>query len=292
MVIRRVLLGLTALFPLASVANANAACEQQSNRMQAGALYVLLCNGNCLARVERVEGGKHALRHNDALVQLSRGRRYQFLYKPLNPVASNSLVVVQVKRRETQSGSEKPAPVELRKDAIRFACVGRNRSASVEGWPPEGVAGRAAPNIGYASYDRFHRYGFTNADDMTLLRKFHVRYFNGQTCVSTLDPVRRTQFLFHDHLNYPSRPLAFVARLGFYVSEANAQELDAIKRYERLRVILTNYQRAASAQGCFEFSVRTGPATAGIDLVLRDLESQASRLPTFDTTARWSFDVK
>ncbi|HWV40408.1 hypothetical protein [Pseudorhodoplanes sp.] len=291
MVFQRVVLGLTALFTLASGANANTACENHSNRMQAGALYALLCNGNCLARVERVDIGKHALRQNDALVHLSRGRRYQFLYKPQNPVASNSLVVVQVKRLETSSGSEKPVPVELRRDAVRFACVGRNRSASVEAWPPEGVSGHAAPKIGYTSYDRFHRYGFTNADDMTLLRKFHVRYFNGQSCVSTLDPVRRTQFLFHDHMNYPSRPFAFAARLGLYVNEANAQQLDAIKRYERLRVILTNYQQAASSQGCFEFSVRTGPATAGIDLGLRDLE-RASRVPTFDTTARWSFDVK
>jgi hypothetical protein len=264
------------------------------SQLEPDTLYVANCTGqsSCLEKVTDVGGLSALLSADGSTHQLEKGKRYNFIFKVPQGGMPNSLVVVQVKQvdlipKRVAEGS----PVRMQRYRIEFACYRRHRDATSPQWPPEGVPGRNLPSISYSAYDEFHRNGFTNADDDRLLTtKFHVRYFNGQTCVSTLDPVRRAQFLMHDTNNFAGRTESFLVKLGAYSLPANAGD-DAAKQYERLKVVLSNYRRASDTQGCFGFSTKAGRSESlRLDVVVRDIERQVQAYP-FDLSKSWSFGL-
>jgi hypothetical protein len=226
---------------------------------------------------------------------LLKGQRYNFAYKTPQGGLPNSVVVVQIKQLDvTPRTSIEPSPVRLRRYGIDFACFRSQRGdASLPQWPPEGVRGRDLPAIPYAQFDEFHRQGFTSADEDRFLREnLHFRYFNGQTCVSTLDPIRRAQFLMHDPQHFATKIDTLFISLGMSPTKANAQEFETIRKYERLKILVSNYRRGTNPQGCVAFSSKAGrPESSRLDVVVRDIERQVQAYP-FDQSRNWSFELK
>ena len=270
-------------------------CRLLAPKMESNKLYVATClNGpSCLSTVVSSAGGAVLQGSDGQQHQLNPGQNYRFLLKTATDGTNvNSLVVIQVKRLDATSRGA-PAPVRLRRYPLDFACVGFNRGgASVPEWPPSEVHGRNLPSVPYDKYDQFHRYGFTTPDETDRLRQFHVSYFNGQSCVSTTDPIRRAQFLFTDRQDYHGYVVSAVTRFGIFATEANAQSLETMSKYEDLKVLLGNYRRPPNTAGCFSFSTRAGAVkSVRLDLTISDIEQQVRTAP-FDSSQSWSFDLQ
>lgn len=285
-----------ALGSLAATAQPNQFCQIFSDTMDSDALYVANCkdSANCLQKVMTDFSGNALLQGVDGQRhKLKKAQSYNFLFKTLPGGMRNSLVVIQVKQMDVQMRNQ-PSDVRLQRYALNFGCFRRQTNVPLPQWPPEDV--HNLPSVPYDSYDEFHRNGFTSSDEDRRLRAFHVRYFNGSTCVSTLEPVRRAQFLIHDPQHYAGRTGTFFAHLGVYTTPANAQELDAVRKYEKLKIIVSNYSRPDLREGCFAFSTRAGgPKSTRLDLVVRDIERQVQAVQqdwSNDTTHTWSFELE
>ncbi len=273
-------------------AQANQYCQAFFDQIADDTLCAARCSQRvCLDKVVDA-GGTSALQAADGTVRpLKKGEHYNFIYKTPSGGLPNSLVIVQVKQLDsTPRTTVAPSPVRMRRYGLGFVCYRQQRDASRPEWPPATVRGSDLPEIAYDKYDQFHRDGFTSSEeDRFFHNNIHLSYFNGQTCVSTLDPVRRSQFLFHDHKNFAGRFDQFLISLGAGATKANAEELDTVRKYERLKVLVSNYRRGANPQGCAAFSTRAGGANSTrLDVVVRDIEQQVLAHP-YDTSRNWSF---
>jgi len=279
---------------VAASAQANQYCQAFFDQMADDTLYSARCSqAGCLDKVVDI-GGTSALWGADGAVRpLKKAQYYNFIYKtPSSGGRPNSLVVVQVKQLDATPRTT-AAPVRMRRYALDFACYrGRPDNVSRPEWPPATVRGSELREIDYDKYDQFHRVGFTSSEEDRFFQKnVHLSYYNGQTCVSTLDPERRAQFLIHDHKNYASRFERFLISVGGTPNKANAGELETVRKYERLKVLISNYRRGSNPQGCAAFSTRAGGSNSTrLDVVVRDIEQQVQAgFPGFDTSRSWSF---
>lgn len=292
---QRFLLSVTVLAScvVSATAQPNAYCRNLAPLMKSNTLYVAYCmrGENCLEPVVN-SGGTDLVQGQNGLHRLSPGQRYRFLYKTSTDSTNvNSLVAINVKQLDI-SPRGTPSPVRLRRYPFHFACVGFRNDVSLPGWPGKEVQGRNLPSIPYDKYDQFHRFGFTSPEETALLKKFHVSYFNGQECVSTTDAIRRAQFLFTDRQDYHGPFVALAFRFGAYTASANAQSLETIAKYERLKVLVSNYSRPANTAGCFSFTTRAGAAKSiKLDVTVSDIEQQVRSAP-FDSSRSWSFDLQ
>jgi hypothetical protein len=133
--------------------------------------------------------------------------------------------------------------------------------------------------------------GSTSPDAAGFLHdNFHTNYFDGKSCVSTLEPTRRAQFLLFDRRNVPDRTTAFISRLGAAPEAVHADPI--YQKYERFKVLLTNYQKAAQGSGCFSFSART--VSSELEVSLSDLEEKVRYGTIFDLylLKTWDFELK
>jgi len=273
----------------------NQYCQAFFDQMADDTLYAVRCaQAGCLDKVVDFGGGSALLGADGAVHQLKKGQLYNFIYKtPSTGGMPNSLVVVQVKQLDaTPRTTVAPSPVRIRRYAMDFACYRGQHNVSLPELPPATVRGRDLHPIDYDKYDQFHRNGFTSSEeDQFFHNNVHLRYFNGQTCVSTLDPERRAQFLFHDPKHFASRVERIFISLGATPPAANAGELEGVRRYERLKVLISNYRRGSNPQGCAAFSTRAGGENSTqIDIVVRDIEQQVQAgFPLYDASRNWSF---
>jgi hypothetical protein len=279
-------------------AQPNQYCQSFFDQMAPDTLYVANCTAqaNCLKKVVDY-GGNAVLQAADGSTdQLKKAEPYNFIYKTTSEGLPNSLVIVQIKQLDAARTNPTPSPVRLRRYAFNFACYQGSRNAPAPQWPSADVRGRDLTAIPYSNYDEFHRTGATNAEQDAILRTrlgFHVRYNNGvsRTCVSTLDPERRAQFLMEDWRNYAGHVGGFFISLGAYSTTASAQSLDDVRKYERLKVLLSNYSRGGKTEGCVGFSTKAGgPQSTHLDIVLRDIERQVQA--SGDTSRTWSFALQ
>ncbi len=276
-------------------------CRALINSILPNTLYSVHCahEAKCVSRVVYSTNGAVLERADGTTSYLRRGRHYHFIYKVLPTFAQNSLVVVHIKRLDNPSRDKSsPARVKLQRKSIQFGCRGFSKHVKLRSWPPSAISERYLPSVGYDKYDHFHRYGYTSGDEDRVLRnKFHVRYNNGNGCVSTLDAERRWQFLFEDRTNVPGVIAAFLARLNLYASSANAAALEQVRKFAKLKVLVTNYasekdRNGAIAPACFGFAISTGGSrTVRVDVSVSDVESVAPLFP-FDATKDWSFNVQ
>ena len=203
-------------------------CRLLAPKMESNKLYVATClNGpSCLSTVVSSAGGAVLQGSDGQQHQLNPGQNYRFLLKTATDGTNvNSLVVIQVKRLDATSRGA-PAPVRLRRYPLDFACVGTSTEAA-----PRCRSGRQArctaeicPAFPTTSTIQFHRYGFTTPDETDRLRQFHVSYFNGQSCVSTTDPIRRAQFLFTDRQDYHGYVVSAVTRFWHFCYRGKCTE--------------------------------------------------------------------
>jgi hypothetical protein len=279
---------------LTASAQGNQYCQAFFGEMTDDTLYAARCaQAGCLDKVVEI-GGNAALLSADGVVhQLKKGQLYNFIYKTPPGGLPNSLVVVQVKQLDaTPRTTLAPSPVRIRRYALDFACYRGRHDVSLPQLPSDAVRGRDLPAIDYDKYDEFHRDGFTSStEDRYFHNNVHLSYFNGQSCVSTLDPARRAQFLIHDHKNFAGRLERIFISLGAPPNKANAADLETVRKYERLKVLISNYRRGSNPQGCAAFSTKAGGSNSvQLDVVVRDIEQQVQAgFPLYDTSRNWSF---
>ncbi len=287
-----------------SVVLAGGYCSRFADKMDAGSLYAASCarSSTCLAKVVTNVRGETGIIKRGKFQLLERKRRYTFLYKtdPMGPMgATNSLVIARIKLvAAAPLHNVKPPDVEIKRYGFHFACVADvyKGDESLAAWPsdPPHAKRQVFQRIPFDKFDHFHRYGFTTGDTDKELRQnthFHVVYYNGKSCVSTLSRSRIRQFLLEDRDNVPWFIVSVANRLGgfFDVTRAEAQQAE---KYEKLRVIVTNYQRKPNQSGCFEFTTRAGTAESKtLEISVGDVEKQVQSYP-FDISKTWSFDLK
>jgi hypothetical protein len=295
--LRRWILGAAVLLygTVAASAQANQYCQAFFDQMADDTLYAARCaQAGCLDKVVNT-GGPSALQGADGAVRpLKKGQYYNFIYKtPSSGGTPNSLVVVQIKQLDaTARATVAPSPVRMRRYALDFACYRGRQDVSLPDLPPATVRGGELREIDYNKYDQFHRDGFTSSEeDRFFQNNLHLRYFNGRTCVSTLDPARRAQFLLHDHKQFSGRFEQFFISVGLTANKANAGELETVRKYARLKVLVSNYRRGSQPQGCAAFSTKAGGSNSiRLDVVVRDIEQQVQAgFPGYDTSRSWSF---
>lgn len=276
-------------------AYANPACRSLVGHMADNTLYSARCHNHPGCLEEVVETGATAvLKASDGKTRrLQKAQRYNFVYRVPAAGAANSLVIAQIKQLDAGHRAIKPSKVRMQRYPISFACVGRRQNESLPQWPHSEVRGRDLPSVDYDRYDAFHRNGFTTSDEDHVLRSsLHVRYHNGQACVSTQDPVRRAQFLLHDHKSFAWRTGTFFLRVGLYTTTATGDEYQKVAEYKRLKVIVTNYRQSGEQPRCFSFSTKAGrPESTRLDISIRDIEKQAAAYP-YDLTRQWSFELE
>lgn len=293
---------LALIFFLVGTATATAAnnqyCRAFFDQMADDTLYVASCSGrdNCIEKVVTDLSGNSMLLKNDGTVQqLLKGLKYDFVYKTLPSGLPNSVVVIQVKQIDAPVKTSLAAsPVGMRRYGIDFACFrGKRGDAVLPQWPPEVVRGRDLRLMPFEKFDEFHRQGSTSADEDDFMRSnLHFRYFNGQACVSTLDPIRRAQFLMNDPKDFAGKIQSFFISLGMSPVKPNEDSVAQVKKYDRLKILVSNYRRGMSPQGCVQFSSKAGrPESTRLDVVLRDIEQQVQTFP-IDTSQSWSFELK
>jgi hypothetical protein len=258
----------------------DAYCKRFASSMSPDTLYIANCTGDasCLQPVQ-------------ASGQLQSKKPYRFLYSTGATGIKNSMVVVQLKHVGS-SPQQKPADVQLARDALNFACVGFRKNVYRQSWPGNVDSEEALPALPYDKYDQYHRRGYTSRSEAQYLHDdFHTNYFDGDACVSTLEPVRRGQFLLFARRDVSDRTSSLINRFGGSVGESVADDT-VVKRYERFKIILTNYQKESQASGCFSFSARGDGAE--LEVSLADLEEKAKYGTIFDrhTLKTWNFQLK
>jgi hypothetical protein len=227
---------------------------------------------------------------------LKKGQTYRFLYKINLNQAINSLVIVQLKRTALLPAKDPKTPdVQLKRFGMTFACYRSQKgTASLNAWPPDVQNRTLYQSIKFQNYDQFHRYGFTAADDDKMLRRvnqFHVLYFNGRTCVSTLESSRLPQFLIEDRQNIPWRIEGIFRRLTGWVGNVTATAAEKAQKYDRLKILVSSYSNLPDAPGCFSFPARAGNAnSSNLEILISDVEQQAQT--PFDLSESWSFDLQ
>ena len=290
----------------AVVANANEFCRSFIGEMDTGVLYVAKClnRASCLEKVVTPGIGANnvLVTQDNKFETLEPGNRYNFIFKTAESLPRNSMVVVQTKRLNNPSRVEtKPVDVQIRRNALNFSCGPFGTNVYESAWPPDDAKGNQVPSVSFYKYDQFHRYGYTAKEERSRLwSKFHVVYFNGSTCVSTLDAARRSQFLLYDRTNIPSKFVAFLERISVVSpSAAIAAGQNEMAKYEKIKVLLTNYQIVNQdsgrnpVAGCFGFSASSGTTkTSQLEISVSDLELNAPYWPLLDLTKTWTFDVK
>jgi hypothetical protein len=203
---------------------------------------------------------------------IQEGILYHFLYMTPRTDIQNSLIVIQVKGIAAQPVPS-PASVRLTRHQFSFACRSKANIFPRSSFRDEVNNDPATQNIAYDSYDRFNRYGYAPQPARGILVKFHTNYFNGSECVSTLETVRRAQFLFTDRDKVPGLWVALATELHLQAPVAVAED---INRYDHLHVIVTNYKKQPQASGCVSFVARShGPS---LEIDLSDLEEKAREL--------------
>jgi hypothetical protein len=205
---------------------------------------------------------------------------YHFLYKTSPTDILRSLVVVQLKGVAAQPVAA-PVAVSVSRHRLSFACY-RNplKLFRVSIYtnlphPPDADGDSAGAGVPYSNYDHFNRYGDTSMPSQGVLWQIHTNYSNGAECVSTLETVRRAQFLFTNRDQVPGFFVALGTDVGIKEPVAIAAE---INKYNHLQVIVTNYEKpdqtSAQAQtsACIRFVARSySPA---LEINLSDLEQK------------------
>ena len=268
--------------------------------MEDESLYTIVNCGNhtsCLWKVVAPGGGGALLQRmlRAEIDALQRGQTYQFLYRTSPTPIQNSSVVIKI--RQTGSKPLPGSPVQLR----RYALALRLRSSAVVLSGPRGLRISSATKLTRPRcrirhvQDQFHRYGPTSAAEHRMLQtNLHTRYNNGQGCVSTLEDIRRAQFLFQDGRSIPGRPVAFLGRVSGTTAPgpATAAESEQIRQYERLKLVVSNYRKNLNAPGCFAFALQAGSAsTLSLEFTMSDLERQVQATP-WDTSKSWTFKLQ
>jgi hypothetical protein len=266
---RTILLGGAALILAGisvAVAQPDNSCTTYNGQMSGSALYVLMaCPDNAKAQCAApVNAG--------TIIQ--KGVNYRFLYKTRATEIQNSLVVVQLKAMAAQPVPE-PVAIKLTRQQLNFACYTKDNKQ--DPIPADADDVTAAPDVGYSIYDRFHRYGYAPRKELRVLLSFHTSYFNGSACVSTLEKVRRAQFLFADRSNVAGITVGLLTRFGIDTPVAVAAE---INHYDHLQVVLANYKKQPQASGCISFLGRSDGPSLEIDV--SDLEEKAHASNDFD----------
>ena len=264
MVKRTFLLGVTLLAATGisgAFAQPDSYCATYEGQMAPDTLYLATaCPGNTNAR---------CLVPVVPSTTIRKAVTYRFLYKTPRTSIQNSLIVIQLKGVAAQAVPA-PVSVKLTRQQLSFACHTKSWTY-VQGPIPDDVDNvSAAPDVAYDVYDQFHRYGFAPRKELKVLLKFHTSYFNGSACVSTLEKVRRAQFLFTDRANVADILVSLWTRFGFGTPTAVAAE---INRYDHLQVVLANYKKQPQASGCVSFVAQSnGPS---LEINLSDLEEKA-----------------
>jgi hypothetical protein len=274
----------------------DAYCSRYIDQMDPRALYVATCLGNpsCLSRIESAGDRAFMVARGQPPVQLQRNRTYRFLYKTPDDEIVNSLVVIQLMQiGSTPRKVDKPVDVQLAREALNFACRAFRQNIYRASWPADVDEDTRLPTVDYDKYDQFHREGYTSlAEAGFMTRDFHTQYFDGDTCVSTLDPPRRSQFLLFARRNVETRVSSFFNRFGAKPDEAIAAPEERPQQYERLKVLLSNYQKQPHKSGCFSFNARgTG---SQLQVSFSDLEDKVRHATfwDFDRMATWTFDLR
>jgi hypothetical protein len=251
-------------------------CGTDAGQLAYDQLYVAMpCAGQptsqCLIPVESA-----ALRQNVP---------YHFLYKTSPTDILKSLIVVQLKGVAAQPVPA-PVAVNVSRQRLSFACY-RNPlkffRVSISPnlpYPADADGESAGVGVPYSHYDHFNRYGDTSMPSQGVLRQIHTNYSNGAECVSTLEAVRRAQFLFADRDKVPGFFVALRTDVGATEPTAIAAE---INRYNHLQVIVTNYEKQSQqsqTSACIRFTARSyGPA---LEINLSDLEQKVRTLDFYD----------
>lgn len=301
-----VCVGLLTFGQISASAYANEYCRAFIDQMETGTLYAVKCrnNSSCLQKVAKPKlfsDDAFLIAENKELETLEPSGRYNFIFKTEQNFSRNSLVVVQTKRLDNPARIEmKPVGVKIRRDALKFSCQLFAENVFQSAWPRDDARGDQVPSVSFDKYDQFHRYGYTAKEERShLWNRFHVAYHNGSTCVSTLDPARRFQFLLYERNNIPSKFVAFLERINVLSpSAALAANKSEMAKYEKLKVVVTNYQivknptETRPGAGCFGFSASTGGnKTATLTVSMSDLEENAPYFP-LDQTVTWNFEVR
>jgi hypothetical protein len=232
-------------------------CANYATQMAPNNLYVVMACPN--------KPGAQCLVPVLSDTQIQRGVSYQFLYKTPQTDVQNSLVVIQLKGIAARPVPT-PVAVKLTRQQLSFACYTKHWTYSNDSFPAPGDNDTVAYNI----YDRFHRYGYAPLSERRVLLKFHTNYFNGSECVSTLEAVRRAQFLFADRPGVATFWVALSTQVGLRAPEAVAAE---INQYDHLGVVIANYRKQPQASGCISFLGRSD--STALEINLSDLEEKA-----------------
>jgi hypothetical protein len=244
-----------------AIAQADNYCTNYSAQMTPDTLYVEM---TCPKEV-KAETKAKCLVAVTSTTQIQKAKLYTFLYKTPQSGIQNSLVVIQLKGIASRP-VPKPVAVHLTRQQLSFACFSSHGATFPNDAFP-GAADRDA--VDYDKYDQFHRYGFAPKEDRKIFLKFHTNYSNGSECVSTLEAVRRAQFLFADRTNVASLWVALWTQYGLGTPEAVAAD---INQYDDLRVVLANYKKQPQTSGCVSF-VGQSDGTA-LEIALSDLEEK------------------
>lgn len=276
---------ISALFacPLSSSAQPDKYCAQLQSSMEPGQLYQLICkNRHCFLQIY-FPGAT-----------IPSGTTQRLLFKTAPSPVQNSLVVVQLKY-VAFSPRATPSAVRLVRQPLDFAryfkyffsfSPYREMHDGIEKAMPADLDDvEHAATVSYTGYDDYHRYKTAPDAESRILKAFHVNYFNGARCVRTFDDLRRPQFLFEDRENAGWRRSVAATLIPDLIDQAAASE---VLQYQRLEVILSNYQKQPGTSGCFSFPVQG--IGASVTVSISDLEENA-RANRLDPTT-WIIGVQ
>lgn len=256
---------------LAGPASADSLCQQLIRQGVGGSVAVRFgerCarDGNCRT--------SHGL---DETNQLRRGHKYQ-IAALLPDGYSQSVVAVKIRATRTPPQSDSagasidagqdrsPQTVDLKRDAIPFACGRDDKRAEYPASAPDDEIG---VDVSYRGYDIYHRSGRPSRAEQLALDQFHLRYkksSNGRECVATNSWKLRPYFLFADPQNVPG----FWARLLHidpYAGKAVADADVLLATTVSLRVRVTAYHKDAAARACVTFPVTADGDKVQIDII-------------------------